>query len=121
MKSLLALATALSMTATAALAAPGYTQITDAEAFSSLVVGKPLLRNRSSFTILANGSIEGQYNGREIVGTWEWVGDAFCRTLTSPRRGFSCQRITSNGESARFAPYPRNQSDLVQEAIARNR
>lgn len=111
---------ALAITATQATAATGYTQITDAEAFNQLVAGKTLSRNASSFVIETDGTISGTYAGRTMVGTWEWVGDAFCRTLTTPQRGFSCQMVKSNGENARFMRYPNNGLAVVEEAISRN-
>ena len=111
---------ALSIAGTQATAATGYSQITDVEAFNQLVVGKTLSRNNSSFTIEDDGTISGTYAGRTMEGTWEWVGDAFCRTLTTPQRGFSCQMVKSNGENARFMRYPNNGLPVVEEAISRN-
>ena len=112
--------TALTIAATPASAAPGYTQVTSADEFIHLVAGKPLTRRGISFTIYANGAIQGSYNGRAMAGTWEWVGDAFCRTLSSPRQIFSCHKVTSNGEIARFMTYPRNGMSEVLEIVARN-
>ncbi len=114
------LLTAMAIAATPATAAPGYTQITSEHEFVHLVSGKPLTRRSISFTIHANGTIRGSYNGRVMAGTWEWVGDAFCRTLTSPRQSYSCQKVTSDGENARFMPYPRNGMSEVREIVARN-
>ncbi len=114
------LLTAMTVATTPASAAPGYTQVISADEFVHLVVGKPLTRRSISFTIHANGTIQGIYNGQVMAGTWEWVGDAFCRTLSSPRQGYSCQKITSNGENARFMPYPRNGMSEVREIIASN-
>ncbi len=111
---------AFAIAATPAAAVPGYRQITNAEEFVELVAGKTLTRRNISFTVYADGTIQGNYNGREMVGTWEWVGDAFCRSLTSPRQGYGCQKITSDGENARFMPYPRNGMPEVRELIARN-
>ena len=119
-KSSLPLLAALTLSAAPVSAASDYIQVTTEAAFSTLVIDKPLVRNHNAFTIRANGTLTGVYNGREMVGTWEWVGDAFCRTLTTPRRGYSCQKITSNGENARFMRYPNNGMSLVQDAVARN-
>lgn len=117
----LPLLAALAVVGTQALAANGYSQITNAEAFNQLVVGNTLSRNNSSFVIEADGTISGTYAGRTMEGTWEWVGDAFCRTLTTPRRGYNCQMVQYDGEAARFVRYPGNGMPLVQEAIARRR
>jgi len=120
LKFTLPLLAAFTLTAPLANAATAYSQITSVDVFTQLVVGKTLSRNASAFVIEADGTISGTYSGRTMVGTWEWVGDAFCRTLTTPRRGYSCQMVQFDGEAAHFSRYPGNGMPVVQEAIARS-
>lgn len=111
----------LAFAGSVATSATDFNQIMDAAVFTQIVVDKPLVRNASTtFTINADGTMGGVYNGRELAGTWEWVGDAFCRTLTTPRRNYSCQKVTTNGTDARFLAYPNSGMNVVLETVARN-
>lgn len=90
-------------------ASTDFRQIINVSEFANVVVGKPLVRNNTSFIIEPDGTISGTYGGKMLVGNWEWVGDTFCRSLSVPARRYNCQVVETDGSDARFLGF---QGDL---------
>lgn len=69
----------------------------------SAIVGKTVsFQQGQSFRILANGTIQGSWDGTPVVGTYVMRDGFFCRTLTSGPRGPTgedCQLFVLDGNT----------------------
>ncbi|MEL6690191.1 MAG: dihydrodipicolinate reductase [Pseudomonadota bacterium] len=84
------------------VSAPASAAITEEAAFRSAIVGKTLDFNGSTFTVNANGTISGPWDGSGISGTWTWEDGAFCREGQVGARvlELDCQTWAVNGNVA---------------------
>ena len=103
MKSTPIIAAACFLALTSAVAAEGKRIATEAE-FRSLVADRALTSDDANFRNLGNGSIVGEFRGRALTGTWNWVGDTYCRTATwgSRNLGYNCQAVFVDGDRVTF-------------------
>ena len=78
-----------------------YRVITTQAEFNSLVVGRQLTyQETNTFTIRADGTLDGDFNG-PLAGTWRWAEGYWCRTLTVPERPQDCQVWETDGVNLR--------------------
>ena len=89
--------------ATAATAAEGKRIATEKE-FRELVVDRPLLADQARILNSGDGSLTGAFRGKSLNGTWNWVGDTYCRTATWGTRnlGYNCQAVFIDGDAVIF-------------------
>jgi hypothetical protein len=87
-----------------ASAAEPFEQITSREAFLDTVADKELSRFLVSLEVHPDGRITGRGFGRDIIGSWTWQGDYFCRDLYwgADRLDPNCQKVEINGATIRF-------------------
>ncbi len=78
-----------------------YRAITTQAEFNSLVVGKLLThKGDNAFTIRADGTLDGDFNG-PLAGTWRWADGYWCRILTVPESPEDCQTWETDGSEVR--------------------
>ena len=89
---------ALALSAGAALSADMVQIKTEAE-FRKVIVGKKLDFKIADQIFHADGKISGTYKGKEMAGTWNWVGETYCRTLGLVGRNapYDCRIIAVKG------------------------
>lgn len=82
--------------------AAGVGAITDEAQFRSAIVGKTLEFNGNTFTVNADGTFSGPWDGNGISGTWTWENGAFCRAGRAGSRTLDrdCQTWAVNGNVA---------------------
>jgi len=88
-----------------ASAAETFEQITSRETFLDTVAGKELSRFLVSLEVHPDGRITGRGFGRDIIGSWTWQGDYFCRNLywdNSLLDARNCQAVEKRGSELRF-------------------
>ena len=71
---------ALTLSAGAALSADMVQVKTEAE-FRKLIVGKKLDWGTGHQMFHADGKVTALWKGHDLIGTWNWTGDTYCRTL----------------------------------------
>ncbi|WP_371225190.1 dihydrodipicolinate reductase [Roseovarius sp. 2305UL8-3] len=98
--SLALLATPISSPATA----DSFSQISDKQAFVSLVDGRKLTRFGIKLDVTPDGQIKGNAFGRSVTGAWTWKSGYFCRDLYWGKRdlGPNCQAVKVQGNTMRF-------------------
>ncbi|MEO0485579.1 MAG: hypothetical protein AAF092_06680 [Pseudomonadota bacterium] len=76
--------------------------ITSEAAFRSAIVGRELTFKANRFTINADGTFSGPWDGNGISGTWVWEDGAFCREGVAGARVLDrdCQTWAVNGATA---------------------
>ena len=76
--------------------------ITEEAAFRSAIVGKTLGFNGNTFTVNADGTFSGPWDGGGISGTWTWENGAFCREGKTATRtlDLDCQTWAVDGNVA---------------------
>jgi len=74
---------------------------TEAE-FRKLIVDKKLDFKTGYQMFHADGKASGLYKGKELVGTWNWVGDTYCRTLgwEGGNAQYDCRTVAVKGNTA---------------------
>ena len=84
--------------------AEGFAQITDRNAFVSLVEGRELTRFGIKLDVTSDGQIKGRAFGRDVTGAWQWRSEYFCRDLYWGTRdlGPNCQAVKVQGRTIRF-------------------
>ncbi|MEL7301588.1 MAG: hypothetical protein AAFM92_14500 [Pseudomonadota bacterium] len=89
-------------TGSAGESAPAGVAITSEAEFRSAIVGRELGFNGNTFTVNADGTFSGPWDGNGISGTWSWENGAFCRTGRAGTRVLErdCQAWAVNGNTA---------------------
>lgn len=84
--------------------AEGFTQISNRDAFVSLIEGRELTRFGIELTVTPDGKIDGRAFGRNVSGAWRWNSGYFCRDLYwgSRNLGPNCQAVKVQGRTVRF-------------------
>jgi hypothetical protein len=93
---------AMLASATAALAEP--TRVTEADEFSSGIVGRELTTLGVRLIVQPDGSITGKAFGRTVTGSWDWQQGYFCRELMYGQEPLAanCQMVTIDGNRVKF-------------------
>ena len=92
---------ALALSAGAALSADMVQIKTEAE-FRKVIVGKKLDFKTGHQIFHADGRAGGIYKGKKLVGTWNWTGDTYCRTLgwVGQNAQYDCRTVAVKGSMA---------------------
>ncbi len=92
---------ALALSAGAALSADMMQIKTEAE-FRKVIADKKLDWKTGYVMFHADGSISGTWKGRKLAGTWNWVGNTYCRTMTADggNAQYDCRTVTVKGNIA---------------------
>lgn len=97
-------ATALLLLALSAGAAQAWERVSTEAAFRALVVGHRQVVDGSGYIeVQGDGTVRGQWNGANVVGSWVWSDGYYCRNLRigSTETGTNCQRIDTEGSQIR--------------------
>jgi len=97
----LLLGLALTSTATSPALADSFKQIKTEQEFRALVVNKKLVLGENHVTFRKNGTLKGNFGGKQLKGVWQWRDQYWCRTLTSPSESTDCQLFEINGNQLR--------------------
>jgi hypothetical protein len=65
-----------------------FTVVTDLDTFKAHFIGPKIMDPEDSanyFVIREDGSIVGNWHGKEMAGDWRWDDQYFCRSLSAPR------------------------------------
>ena len=94
-----------------------YRAITTQAEFNSLVVGKLLThKGDNAFTIRADGTLDGDFNG-PLAGTWRWADGYWCRILTVPE----VPRIVRRGKPMALRCEPPVLKELARASSTRSK
>lgn len=82
--------------------APTATTIQTEAEFRTAIVGKTLTFNGNSFSVNADGTLSGPWDGSGITGTWNWDNGAMCREARIGTRQLDpdCQTFAVEGSTA---------------------
>lgn len=84
---------------------PDYQPISTEEQYRASVVGRSInLGNSASTTTHPDGTMTGTAGKREILGTWSWEGNQFCRegTIGDEELQRDCQNMEIAGDQLRI-------------------
>ncbi len=76
--------------------------LTTEAAFRAAIVGKTMGFDGSTFTVNADNTVSGPWDGSGITGTWSWEDPYWCRDIAigGVDRGSDCQIWAVSGSSA---------------------
>ena len=80
--------------------------VSDYATFEARLIGPKIADmadDANYFVIVPDGTIEGTWFGKEMIGAWRWEDGYFCRTLSAPRPApEDCQEWAIGGETVRL-------------------
>ena len=88
----------------ASAASSGKKKIETEEEFREVIVEKRLSSEYGYSMVHEDGTLSGDFGGKELTGTWSWDGKYFCRTarLGSKKFPLNCQTVTVKGDKVTF-------------------
>ncbi len=92
---------ALALSAGAALSADMVQIKTEAE-FRKLIADKKLDWKTGYVMFHGDGSISGTWRNMKLAGTWNWVGNTYCRTMSAAggNAQYDCRTVAVKGNIA---------------------
>ena len=72
--------------------------------FRDVVVERRLSSKHGYSMVHEDGTLSGEFGGKEMTGTWSWDGKYFCRTAKLGKKKFplNCQTVTVSGDKVTF-------------------
>lgn len=89
------------MFGTLSAAGQGFQRITTEAQLNQLVVGKKLFLDKNYLIIKKNGTLRGEFGGKELKGNWAWRDGYWCRTLLTHSKNTDCQLFEIDGKQLR--------------------
>ena len=88
----------------ASAANSGKKKIETEQEFRDVIVEKRLSNKHGYSVVHEDGTLSGEFGGKEVTGTWSWDGKYFCRTAKVGSKNFplNCQTITVSGDKVTF-------------------
>lgn len=89
---------------TASAAGSGKQKIETEQEFRDLIVEKRLSSEHGYVIVHADGTMTGDFGGKNLTGTWSWDDRYYCRTarLGNKKIALNCQTVTVSGDKVTF-------------------
>ena len=85
-------------------ATPSTRRITTEREYRDLLVGKKITAKNGYVVSHEDGTLTGEFDKKELTGTWSWEGEYFCRTAKLGKKdfGLDCQVVVVSEDKVTY-------------------